>query len=76
MSKVISEKLLAGIIFGDTDNNEYIYLPGGEVGTDNPLCVVERNGSREDLSVEDASEMVFHLSLRPCSHPVLGNRSY
>ncbi len=76
MSKVISEKLLAGIIFGDTDNNEYIYLPGGEVGTDNPLCVVERNGSREDLSVEDASEMVLHLSLRPCSHPVLGNRSY
>lgn len=38
MSKVISEKLLAGIIFGDTDNNEYIYLPGGEVGTDNPLA--------------------------------------
>ena len=40
MSKVIAEKLLAGIIFGDADNNEYIYLPGGEVGTENPLSVV------------------------------------
>lgn len=35
MSKVIAEKLLAGIIFGDSENNEYIYLPGGEVGSDN-----------------------------------------
>ena len=28
MSKVTQEKLLAGIIFGDNDNEEYIYLPG------------------------------------------------
>ena len=27
MSKVTQEKLLAGIIFGDNDNEEYIYCP-------------------------------------------------
>ena len=26
MSKITQEKLLAGIIFGDNDNEEYIYL--------------------------------------------------
>lgn len=76
MSKVIAEKLLAGVIFGDADNDEYIYLPGGEVGTENPLCVVERQGSKEDLGVEEASDLVQHLSLRPCSHPIFGRRSY
>ena len=40
MSKVTQEKLLAGIIFGDNDNEEYIYLPGGEVGSEAPLCVL------------------------------------
>ena len=45
MSKVTQEKLLAGIIFGDTDNEEYIYLPGGEVGSEAPLCVLERGGT-------------------------------
>ena len=34
MSKITQEKLLAGIIFGDNDNEEYIYLPGGEVGSE------------------------------------------
>lgn len=76
MSKVISEKLLAGIVFGDLDNNEFIYLPGGEVGSDNPLCVIERNGSTEDMELEEASEMVLHLSLKPAKHPVFGKRSY
>lgn len=47
MSKITQEKLLAGIIFGDNDNEEYIYLPGGEVGSEAPLCVLERGGSRE-----------------------------
>lgn len=46
MSKITQEKLLAGIIFGDNDNEEYIYLPGGEVGSEAPLCVLERGGSR------------------------------
>lgn len=76
MSKVIAEKLLAGIIFGDSDNNEYIYLPGGEVGSERPICVLERDGGRDDLPLDEAAYMVQHLTLKPCSHPLLGKRSY
>ena len=37
MSKILADRLLAGIILGDNDNQEYIYLPGGEVGSDTPV---------------------------------------
>ena len=76
MSKVTQEKLLAGIIFGDNDNEEYIYLPGGEVGSEAPLCVLERGGSRADLPLEEAAQQVHRLALRPCTHPLWGKRSY
>ena len=76
MSKVTQEKLLAGIIFGDNDNEEYIYLPGGEVSSEAPLCVLERGGSREDLPLEEAAQQVHRLALRPCAHPLWGKRSY
>lgn len=76
MSKITKEKLLAGYIFGDNNNNEYIYLPGGEVGSDNPICVLERSDFREDLTLDEAAHMVQRLSLRPCAHPVWGKRSY
>ena len=33
MSQIAQKHLLAGIIFGDAETGEYIYLPGGEVGT-------------------------------------------
>lgn len=36
MSRIHKEHLQAGYIFGDTINQEYIYLPSGEVGTDHP----------------------------------------
>ena len=39
MSRIHKEHLQAGYIFGDTINQEYIYLPSGEVGTDHPLAV-------------------------------------
>lgn len=48
MSKILAEQLLAGIILGDNDNQEYIYLPGGEVGSDNPCCVFESRDGRQD----------------------------
>ena len=50
MSKIMAEQLLAGIILGDAENKEFIYLPGGEVGSENPYCVFEKDGVRkEDL---------------------------
>lgn len=76
MSKINKEKLLAGYVFGDIDNDEYIYLPGSEIGSENPLCVLERNGSREDISLEEASDLVNHLSLRAVKHPLMGFKSF
>ena len=34
MSRIHKEHLQAGYIFGHPTNEEYIYLPAGEVGTD------------------------------------------
>ena len=50
MSQIAQKHLLAGIIFGDSETGEYIYLPGGEVGADNPLCVFEHDGTKEDVT--------------------------
>lgn len=72
MSKVTQEKLLAGFIFGDNENEEYIYLPGSE----HPLCVLERGEAREDVPLEEAARLVHRLALRECSHPLWGKRSY
>ena len=76
MSQIAQKHLLAGFIFGDRENNEYIYLPGGEVGTEHPLCVYEHDGSREDIPLEEAGYLVGHLTLKPCSHPVLGKNRF
>lgn len=56
MSKILAEQLLAGIILGDNDNQEYIYLPGGEVGSDTPCCVFESESGRQDLPLDKAVE--------------------
>lgn len=45
MSKILAEQLLNGIILADNDNREYIYLPGGEVGSEDPHCVFEKTVS-------------------------------
>ena len=36
MSQIAKKHLLAGIIFGDTKTQEYIYLPGGESAQNPP----------------------------------------
>ena len=70
MSKILAEQLLAGIILADNDNEEYIYLPGGEVGSDNPHCVFERHGERcGDLPLEEAVELANACTLPPASTP-------
>lgn len=76
MSKITAEQLLAGIIFGDNDNQEYVYLPGGEVGSENPFCVLEQRGRSEDVPLEEAVRLVQRLQLYPCTHPELGKRAY
>ena len=77
MSKIIAEQLLAGIILGDRKNREFIYLPGGEVGVENPYCVFEKDGRKqEDLPLEDAVRLAARLHLVPASHPSLGKKAY
>lgn len=76
MSFIVAEHLKAGIIFGDTNTQEYIYMPGGEVGTESPLCVLERNSERRDITLEEAAHLVTRLSLKPTLHPRLGRRSF
>lgn len=76
MSQIAQKHLLAGIIFGDAETGEYIYLPGGEVGADTPLCVFEHDGTKEDVTLEEAGYLVDHLTLKPCAHPALGKRSF
>ncbi|MCI1820963.1 MAG: hypothetical protein LKI76_07485 [Megasphaera sp.] len=76
MSQIAKKHLLAGIIFGDHHTQEYIYMPGGEVGTDHPLCVLERNGDRQDISLDEAGYLVEHLSLKKTTHPTLGKKSF
>ena len=54
MSQIAKKHLLAGIIFGDAETGEYIYLPGGEVGTDQPLCVFEHDGQTEAVDLDQS----------------------
>lgn len=76
MSQIAKKHLLAGIIFGDTDTQEYIYLPGGEVGTEHPLCVYEHDSCKDDISLDEAGYLVEHLTLKRCCHPIFGTRSF
>lgn len=76
MSQIAKKHLLAGIIFGDADTGEYVYLPGGEVGENNPLCIFEHDGSRDDVTLDEAGELISHLTLKPCAHPKLGKRAF
>lgn len=76
MGQIHKEHLQAGYIYGDYENNEYIYLPAGEVGVNNPMCIFEKNSSYEDIPIEEACKLINRLSLKECSHPSLGKRSF
>lgn len=76
MSQITASHIKAGIIFGDTETGEYIYLPAGEVGLSEPLCVLETNTGSQDIPLTVAAVLVQKLSLRPVKHPRLGSRSY
>lgn len=76
MSRIHKEHLQAGYIFGDVINQEYIYLPSGEVGADEPLAVLETPTKREDLRLDEAVRMIDTLTLKRCKHPLLGEKSF
>ncbi len=70
----ISE-LKAGLIFGDIDSEEYVYMPASEIGIDNPLCVYENNGQRTDIDLQEALRLIRVRALRQTKHPILGASS-
>ena len=76
MSTMVQSELKAGIIFGDTVNHEYVYMPGSELGVKEPLCVYEAEGMREDVDMHEALRLIRVRSLKPpARHPVWGESS-
>ena len=76
MSRIHKEHLQAGFIYGDTHNGEYVYLPAGEVSAENPLAVLETHKGRPDLTLDEAIHTIDKLTLKRCTHPSLGNKSF
>ncbi|WP_442766889.1 hypothetical protein [Mitsuokella multacida] len=68
-------KLRVGVIYGDSENNEYVYMPGSELGVKEPLCVYEAEGMREDVDMHEALRLIRVRSLKPARHPVWGESS-
>ena len=75
MSVMAKAKLEAGVIYGDKDNGEYVYMPASEIGVSNPLCVFEAGAERRDITLAEAVTLITRLSLRPTVHPRLGTTS-
>ena len=64
MSIINIEKLTAGIVFADKINDEYIYMPGSEIGSNDPICIFERKGQRSDISIKEAAILIDKLNLK------------
>lgn len=68
-------KLRVGVIYGDPDNNEYVYMPGSELGVKDPVCVYEDGELRSDIDMHEALRLIRVRSLKPACHPVWGESS-
>ena len=73
---VIAEaKLRVGVIYGDPENHEYVYMPGSELGVKDPVCVYEDGELRSDVDMHEALRLIRVRSLKPAKHPVWGESS-
>ena len=75
MGVMLEARLKAGEIYGDFENNEYVYMPASEFGVEKPLCVYETQNGREDVTFEEALRLVRVRRLRPVILPRLGKTS-
>ncbi len=75
MSTMVQSELKAGIIFGDTANEEYVYMPASELGLAEPICVYERADDRSDIDFHEAVRLIRIRSLKPAQHPRFGRSS-
>ena len=72
---ITETELKTGVIFGDSENQEYVYMPGSEIGVDSPMCVYESDGRRLDVDLREALHLIRVRALRHVKHPVLGTSS-
>ena len=75
MATMTESQLRAGVIFGDNETAEYVYMPASELGVTHPMCVYEYDSSRDDMDLEEAIKTIRLRSLRPTAHPRLGKTS-
>ena len=68
-------QLLRGIIFGDRNTDEYVYMPASEIGVEQPLYVYEEGTNRRDIDLAEALDLIRVRDLRPTTHPLLGRTS-
>ena len=62
MSVIIAEELRAGYILGDPDNDQYLYMPGSEIGVDDPMCIFEDKDFKTDVHLKEAVEIAKKLT--------------
>lgn len=68
-------QLLRGIIFGDRNTDEYVYMPASEIGVEYPVYVYEEGTNRRDIDLAEALDLIRVRDLRPTTHPLLGRTS-
>ena len=68
-------QLLRGIIFGDRNTDEYVYMPASEIGVEHPVYVYEEGTNRRDIDLTEALDLIRVRDLRPTTHPLLGRTS-
>ena len=72
---IIESELRAGVIFGDSETREYVYMPGSEIGAASPLLVYENDGDRSDVDLKEAIRLIRVRALKQTKHPKLGKSS-
>ncbi len=72
MRTLIESELRDGVIYGDNVNGEYVYMPASEIGVEKPLCILEIESQRVDISMKEALKIITRRSLKPVKHPRLG----
>lgn len=75
MPTLVASELKSGVIFGDAENGEYVYMPASEIGLASPICIYEAGDSRDDVDFDEALRLIRVRSLRPAVHPRLGKSS-
>lgn len=75
MAVMAESQLKSGTIFGDTDTQEYVYMPASEIGAADPVFVLETKDGRLDIGLTEALVHIRRLSLKPVRHPRLGHSS-